>query len=439
MAGAALLRGCRRRANADALGAAINLLEARARYDGLQIAVHVRVGGAGGKLYLDLGDAEWRAVEIDAQGWRIVEAPPVRFRRGSGAAALPEPERGGGVEALRAFLNLRAGQDFVLAVAWLLACLRDRGPYPVLVLAGEQGSAKSTVSLMLRMLVDPAAAPLRALSREERDLFVAATNAHVLAFDNLSGLPPWMSDTLCRLSSGAGFAVRQLYTDQDELVFDAARPVILNGIEDIVTRPDLADRALFLTLEPIAAERRRPMAELWAEFEAQRPKLLGALLGALAHGLKHLPGTALPRLPRMADFALWATACEGALFESGSFWPAYVTNRGAAIEDVIDADPVASAIVTFMTSVPFWTGTCSDLLALLEARAGERTVKSRDWPGNARKLGNRLRRIATALREAGTDIRFERTDGARVIHLSSKGKEAETTSETARTSWSMEL
>jgi len=136
------------------------------------------------------------------------------------------------------------------------------------------------------------------LPREDRDLFIAASNGHVLAFDNVSGLPAWISDTLCRLATGGGFAVRQLYSDQDEVLFDAARPVILNGIEDIVTRPDLADRAVFLTLEPIPEERRRPEQELWAAFEAERPRLLGVLLDAVAKGLAELPRTKLDKLPR---------------------------------------------------------------------------------------------------------------------------------------------
>jgi len=159
--------------------------------------------------------------------------------------------------------------------------------------------------------------------------------------DNVSDLPPWISDTLCRLATGGGFAVRQLYTDQDEVLFDAARPVILNGIEDIVTRPDLADRAVFLTLEPIQEERRRPEAELWAAFEAERPYLLGVFLDAVVKGLKRLPETRLEKLPRMADFALWATG-ETALWPAGTFWSAYCGNRDEAVEGVIDADPVAA-------------------------------------------------------------------------------------------------
>ena len=167
------------------------------------------------------------------------------------------------------------------------------------------------------------------MPREERDLFIAANNGHVLAFDNLSALPPWLSDTLCRLASGGGFAVRQLYTDQDEVLFDAARPVILNGIEDVITRPDLADRALFLTLPSISEAQRRPEKELWREFELARPRLLGALLDAASHGLRALPHVRLDRLPRMADFALWAAACETALWPSGTFARAYDANRRA--------------------------------------------------------------------------------------------------------------
>ena len=220
--------------------------------------------------------------------------------------ALPVPAAGGSIDALRRFLNVRSDSEFVVVISWALACLRDRGPYPVLVLTGEQGAAKSSFPKMLRSLVDPNAAPLRALPREERDLFIAANNARVLAFDNVSILPPWMSDTLCRLATGASFAVRRLYSDQDEVLFDAARPVILNGIEEFVTRPDLADRAIFLTLEPIPEERRRAEAELLAEFDAERPRILGALLDAVSKGLAMLPHTRLDKLPRMADFALWA-------------------------------------------------------------------------------------------------------------------------------------
>ena len=235
--------------SAAAVGAALNVIEARAQFEGPARTVHVRVAGTGDRIYLDLADEAWRCVEIEATGWRIIQSPPVRFRRSAGMLPLPLPVTGGSVDALRGFVNVRVELDFILVIAWLLAAVRDKGPYPLLVLAGEQGSAKTTLAGMLRALVDPNVAPLRALPRDDRDLFIAASNGHLLAFDNVSGLPYWLSDTLCRLATGGGFATRQLYTDTDEVLFDAARPIVLNGIEDMVSRPDLADRAIFLSLE----------------------------------------------------------------------------------------------------------------------------------------------------------------------------------------------
>src|SRR5215204_2536154 len=406
--------------SSEALHSALNVIEARAHFDAPERVVHVRVGGLDGKLYLDLGDQQWRAVEIDTAGWRVIDHPPVRFRRASGMQPLPMPVPGGTITALRSFLNVQADTDFVLIVAWALACLRDRGPYPVIVLSGEQGSAKSTFSAMLRGLLDPNTTPLRALPREDRDLFIAASNGHVLAYDNVSGLPAWISDTLCRLATGGRFAVRQLYTDQDEVLFDAARPVILNGIEDIVTRPDLADRAVFLTLEPIPEERRRPEAEIWTSFETERPRILGVLLDAVVEGLKRLPETHLPKLPRMADFALWATACETALWSAGTFWSAYCGNRDEAVESVIDADPIAAAVRAVMTTQTEWRGTASELLAALGETAGERVDRAKSWPESPRVLAGRLRRAATFLRKIGIEIGFGREGRARtrIIRIS---------------------
>src|SRR5215472_10867505 len=225
-------------AGAAAIGSALDLLEARAQFDARERTVSIRVAEHSDCVYLDLADEHWRAVEIGADGWRVLEHPPVRFRRAPGMLPLPVPERGGSIEALRSFLNLSSQNDFVLVVAWLLAALRPGGPYPLLAISGEQGSAKTVLSKFLRALVDPNVAAVRALPREERELMIAANNGHVLAFDNLSGLSPWLSDALCRLASGGSFAVRRLYTDDEEVLFKAARPTLLNGIEDVIGRSD---------------------------------------------------------------------------------------------------------------------------------------------------------------------------------------------------------
>ncbi len=321
----------------------LDQLEARAQFESPRRSVFVRTAEHDGRVYLDLADDCWRAVAIGSDGWQVIGCPPVRFRRIAGMLPLPVPERGGSLEALASFINVPNRNDFILVVAWVLAALRQGGPYPVLAIFGEQGSAKTVLTKMLRALIDPNAAPVRTVPREERDLFIAATNSHLLAFDNLSDLSPWMSDALCRVASGGSFAVRQLYTDQDEILLEAARPIILNGIEDVITRPDLADRAVFLTLPHVDEGRRRSEKQIWHDFEAERPLILGAVLDAVSRGMRTLPEIRLDHLPRMADFVLWATACERSFCSSGGFRRAYDANRRSATKTLWKRTPLPLA------------------------------------------------------------------------------------------------
>ena len=299
--------------NAEAMSTAMGVIEARARFDGVERAVYLRVAEHGNKIYLDLCNDDWSAVEIDADGWRIVDAPPVRFRRTPGMLPLPDPESGGSLDELRKHLHVD-DNGYVLAVSWLLASLRARGPYPILTLTGEQGTGKSLTAHMLRSLIDPHTASLRSLPRDTRDLYVVAMNGHVLVFDNLSSMSAEISDCLCRLSTGGGFSTRALYTDNDEVIFDGQRPIALTSITDVANRSDLADRLVIVRLEVIPDEERRPEEELLTAFEAARPRILGALLDAVSHGLMQLPHTRLNRLPRMADYAVWVRACETAIW-----------------------------------------------------------------------------------------------------------------------------
>src|SRR2546430_2461040 len=385
-------------ASAAEIRSALDLPEARAQFDGPERVVHVRIAEQAGHIYLDLADEHWRAVDIGPDGWRVIGCPPVRFRRPAGMLPLPEPQQGGSIEALNSFLNLASRDDLILVVAWLLAALRSGGPYPLLAISGEQGSAKTVLSKLLKALIDPNTAPVRSLSREERELMIAANNGYLLAFDNLSTLPLWLSDALCRLASGGSFAVRRLYSDDEEGLFEAARPILLHGIEEVVSRPDLGDRAIFLTLTPIGEAQRRPESELWREFEIARPRILGALLDAAVHGLRTRGRVHLDRLPRMADFALWAAACETALWPAGTFACAYAANRRAAIEGMIEADPVAAFVQGLMVERSAWTGSAADLLRAADFAGDEVWKRSAGWPKKPRALAGRLRRGADVLR-----------------------------------------
>ncbi len=419
-------RAQRKAPSSQALTDALGVIEGQARFEAPEQPVFLRVAGHEGHLYLDLCDADWRAIVIDPSGWRLVSDPPVRFIRRNGMLPLPVPTRGGDLDQLWRFLNVNA-EDRLLVLAWAVQALRDRGPYPVLITQGEQGTAKSGLTRCLRALLDPSVATLRTTPREERDLLIAARNSHVIALDNVSGLPPWLSDALCRLATGGGFSTRQLYTDTEEVLIQVQRPILLNGIDAVATRQDLIDRAIILNLAPIPALQRRPEAELWTAFEHARPGILGVLLDAVATALKRLPDTHLPRLPRLADFALWATAAEPGLgAEAGVFLEAYTQNRTEAVAAGLDGSSVAKALLNFCEQRGqhgTWQGSSAELLSRLADAAGtEVTLPS--WPRSAKGLTHQLRRLGTALRTLGVKVRqLKSADGNhRLLQLEWVGK-----------------
>jgi hypothetical protein len=284
----------------------------------------------------------------------------------------------------------------------------------VLLFQGEQGSAKSTAERLVRALVDPSAAPLRTTPRNEHDLFIAADNAHVIALDNISTLAPWLSDALCRLSTGGGFSTRTLFENREEELFDGMKPVILNGITDVATRPDLLDRALVVSLPPIPDEERRPEAGLWSEFEQARPAILGSLLDAVSGALRSVEDVWLEGMPRMADFAIWVTAAEGALgWEPGAFMAAYADNRREAEDAALDADPVALAVLDLMADRDEWTGSATELWNELGDLVDEGVRKSKAWPGAPNALTGTLKRLAPTLRGVGIEYAEDRSGRSR--------------------------
>jgi hypothetical protein len=370
--------------------------------------VHIRIAGLRDKVFLDLCDEDWTVVEIDSSGWRVVKDPAVRFQRSPGMLPLPAPVKGGHLNSLRALVHVASENDFVIMVAILLAALRGKPPYPILALTGPTGSSKSTSLRILRDLLDPNELEPGALSREQRDLMIAATKRFFLAFDNLSGIKDELSDALCRLSTGGGFATRTLYSDDDERVFNATRPVMLAGIEDVVGRHDLSDRTSSLSLSYISEDDRQLVADMRARFERARPGILGRLLDVVAHGLSREGTIRLERKSRMADYENWITACENLVWEPGTFAEAHRANKADLFTAAIEADLVAQTVIHLMKDTKgHWRGTASELLPLLGTYISEDQRKDRDWPKKAHVLSGRLRRADTILRPRGIKVMFE--------------------------------
>jgi len=404
---------------------ALRMLETTAAYEGEARAIPIRVAEHEGAIWIDLGGPDWDAVRVTRDGWAVVtsSAVPVRFRRGSDTAALPYPVAGGSLTQLRPFVNCTDG-DWPLVVGWVLSafCPRTSMTYPVLVFVGEQGSAKSTASRVVKRLTDPSTELLRTEQREVRDLYISATHSWVVALDNVSGLPSWLSDALCRLSTGGGFSTRSLYTDDEDFIFAAKRPIVLNGIGDVATRSDLLDRAMLVRFPTITEDKRKTEDDFWTAFDDARPHIFGALLDALAEALRRYADTRLDRLPRMADAARWVVAAEGVLpWPAGTFLAAMRESGSAANEVVIDAEVIVPALRKVASQGDGFTGKVSALLALINVEAGEAATRQRSWPKQPNGLSSRLRRIAPALRANGWTIDFPDEKGGRrtrEVHLS---------------------
>jgi hypothetical protein len=414
-------------ASTQALQDALQLCEAQAQFDGPIHDVGLRVLRGQNAIHLDLANPRWSDVLITASGWRVEAAASVKFRRSRGMAELPVPVTGGTLQDLRPFINSDDNATWILIISWLIGSFNPVGPYPILILQGEQGSSKSTTARVIRSLIDPAQPALRSSPRDERDMMIAASNSWVLSYDNLSGTQQWISDALCRLSTGGGFATRELHSDNEETLFEATRPIILNGIDDIATNPDLADRALIVTLPAIPEEKRKTERQFWQGFEKCRPGIIGALLDAVSTALKNADTIALRKTPRMADFAEWVcSAAESLPFTAEQFLTAYFQNRTNSILLSIETSPVATAIEKLLLNesarsgeCPCWSGTASQLLEKMNSFTSEEDRRSRNWPKDVRILGNRLRRVATPLRSAGIDIAFttEGHNNKRIISL----------------------
>ena len=322
----------------------LDQLRANATYGGPERqTTYLRVAAVGDRIYLDLTDEEWRAVEIDKRGWRVVSDPPVKFVRVPQARALPVPKRGGDISSLKELIPFRSEDDFVLAVAFLLSALRQKGPHFVATIIGKQGTGKTESSLILKNLIDPADAAEMGAPKKEEDLWIRAQHQHVVFFGNLRRLREEMSDALARLATGGGFATRELYTNGDLFVLRAERPMLLNSIFNFIEQPDLADRCLFLELEGFdtGGATRLDRDELNRRFNELAPLVLGALCEGVAGALRTgAEGIEVPDTRMMAALG-FAIAAESSLgFSPGTIADAYQAHVSRRRERLLEGLPV---------------------------------------------------------------------------------------------------
>lgn len=390
--------------SSEAVKAALGILEAKACFDGTEHTLHNRVAWQAGTLCYDMSDSAWRMVRITQEGWKIIDDPPILFRRHTHQAPQVDPLTGGNVHRLFDFVSVVDEDIRLLLLVWLIAGFIPGFPHPVPILHGPQGSGKSSAFRFLRRLLDPSTMETLTFPRDLNELVQKLSHHWAPLFDNATHLSPWLSDALCRAVTGEGFSKRQLYTDDEDQIYHFQRCIGLNGINIVATRADLLDRAILISLERIPPENRRTEEALEAEFQHVRPAILGGIFDTLVRALHIYPTLQLTQLPRMADFARWGCAIAQALgYTETTFLTAYARNLQQQNTEVLDGHPVAAAIMALMEDRLEWTGEPAALLRALEGVAEEQKINTRnkDWPGAAHVLTRRIKEVRPNLQEAG--------------------------------------
>jgi len=375
------------------------------------------------RIVLDLGDAAGRAVVAGPDGWHVIDRSPVVFRRTGLTLPLPEPVRGGSLEELRDLLNV-TDETWPQLVGWLVAAMLPDVPHPIALLTGEQGTGKSTAGRLLVQLLDPSAAPLRSSPKDEETWGVSAAASYVVGIDNISSIPLWMSDAMCRAVTGDGLVRRRLYTDSDVSVLSLKRVLVLTSIDAGALRGDLAERLLTVELERIDAKSRRTDRALAEAWQAAHPRLLGALLDLVCQVMAVLPEAAaeLVEHPRMADFAEVLLAVD--MVRGSAALDSYTKAGERLARDVAESDPVAHAVLELLERQSYgWQSSASVLLAELKRYAPDPLPRS--WPPDATRLSSHLKRVTPALRSSGVGVDIQRTKRTREVVLTKLGQQLE--------------
>lgn len=402
-------RNCKEIPTNWAVEDAVRAISAQAMFEGDRQQAFVRVGEFGNKIYVDLTDSQNRAIEVDAQGWKIIQNPPINFLPKPSQNPLPVPIRGGNLLELNRFIKV-PDEDLVMIISWLTFTLHPKGPFPILVLNGGQGASKSNLIRMLHAICDPLSSPNLSMPKSNRDLYIAAANSRILAFDNLSDIPNWFSDAICQISTGGDFTARKLYSDDEEIRLHATNPVILSGISDLIVRNDLADRSILIRIRPLTEAERRDEASLWAEFYQIVPSFLGSICDCLSAGLKNKDSIPCERLPRMADFAKFIIETESALpWEKGKFIEIYRKNISGVVDDSVENDQIGNLILKLMESRPLFETTAQQLIAALVNLAVNNAIalNQKEWPKAPNKLRGIIEKSLVSLEKKGIKFTFD--------------------------------
>lgn len=406
----------------EALNTALNVIEGRACFDGPQHKLDTRVALYDNAIWYDLCDSEWQAVKITPDGWEIITDPPILFKRYSHQQAQIIPAKTGDFSQFLKFVNVSDEKQKFLLLVYIISCFIPGFAHPVINIYGSQGAAKSSLSAFIKKLVDPSETELLTLPNTSNELIQMLSHHWLTFFENVSNIYDWVSDSLCRAVTGAGFSKRELYTDDDDIIYSLKKCIGINGINLVATRSDLLERSILLELEMINKKNRKLEKIILSNFQNEKAAFLGAIFTAVSKAMKIYPSINLTELPRMADFTVWGCAIAEALdHPKEEFLEAYYKNINQQNSEVITESPVASSILEFMKDSSYWQGTATDLLEKLKGVAiGKLRIditKDKRFPKSASALSYKINQIKPNLESIGLKIQKGKDGDQRAIQI----------------------
>ena len=409
---------------------AIDNLRAKAEFDEAveEREICTRIGCNAGKIYLCLYDKEHRVIEIDAEGWRIIdeyEAPVLFIPSSSGA--IPIPERGGSINDLREFMNVN-DDDFRLIVGWLLASLNPYVDRPILWVNGEKGYGKTELTNLLKKLLDPDATGALAPVDSVRDFKVVASSRYIVGLDNISKITKKWSDTFCRMVTGISFVSRKLYTDSTTFSIKSHNSLIINGKNLMPTYDDLEDRCFCITLQKLDKTNRKSKEKIKASFEEKRPKILGAFLDAVSAALKNTDykKDIDARMLDTCCFIIKAADAGSLPFSDDDFIATIMKKRDETNSCEISSEPLANIIYAMAeekfksednaAEIEVYSGTTRELFEKVLQHA--LMEEKNELPQDTRTFGRRLREVTQEiLSQYGVTAKFDRDSKNRRVTI----------------------
>jgi hypothetical protein len=390
----------------------IENMKAQAEFAGSKKRLDLRIVGPSdcSEIYYDLTNEEWECVKVTREGWNI-EPAPIVFNRYAGHKAQVQPAKKYPSVIFDKFvhlLNIEDEDDELLLKCYIIAAFVPDIPKPILIIQGEQGSAKSTLQELVKMVIDPSVVKTLTFPRSKPELIQQLAHHYVAIFDNVSKIPDYISDELCKAVTGSGFSKRLLYSNDDDVIYEFKRCIGFNGINIGSTKADLLDRGLIFQLNRVSKEKRRKITDIWTDFEGLRAQLLGYVFDILVQVLQKQGTVLITDYPRMADFAeIGELAARSMGYPANRFLSAYYKNIELQVDAALEANPVGLAIVKLMDEKPEWSGNSTQLLGELDVKAAElgiKTDKDQGWPKAPNSLSRRLNEVRTNLREIGITV-----------------------------------